>query len=295
MEQALEGFEEDEPEEGEEKDPDAPQRIKVAVAGRPNAGKSTLVNALLGEDRLIAYDMPGTTRDAIKVNFEYEGRPYELVDTAGLRRKGKVFEAVEKFSVIKTLQAIENANVVVLVIDAKAGIADHDAHIAGYALDAGRALVVAINKWDLLNGYERDMFNLELERKLHFLRWARMIRISALKRNGLNHLMRAVDEAHAAAFRKIPTSQLTRALLEAVEKQQPPRARGGRPKPRFAHQGGSNPPIIVIHGNALEDIGESYRRYLEGFFREKFNLAGTPLRIEMRTKNNPYVDGTRRS
>lgn len=295
MEQALEGFEEDEPEEGEEKDPDAPQRIKVAVAGRPNAGKSTLVNALLGEDRLIAYDMPGTTRDAIKVNFEYGGRPYELVDTAGLRRKGKVFEAVEKFSVIKTLQAIENANVVVLVIDAKAGIADHDAHIAGYALDAGRALVVAINKWDLLNGYERDMFNLELERKLHFLRWARMIRISALKRNGLNHLMRAVDEAHAAAFRKIPTSQLTRALLEAVEKQQPPRARGGRPKPRFAHQGGSNPPIIVIHGNALEDIGESYRRYLEGFFREKFNLAGTPLRIEMRTKNNPYVDGTRRS
>lgn len=295
MEQALEGFGEDEPEEEEEKDPDAPLRIKVAVAGRPNAGKSTLVNALLGEERLIAYDMPGTTRDAIKVSFEYEGRPYELVDTAGLRRKGKVFEAVEKFSVIKTLQAIENANVVVLVIDAKAGIADHDAHIAGYALDAGRALVVAINKWDLLSGYERDLFNLELERKLHFLRWARMIRISALKRNGLNHLMRAVDEAHAAAFRKIPTSQLTRALLEAVEKQQPPRARGGRPKPRFAHQGGSNPPVIVIHGNALEDIGESYKRYLEGFFREKFNLAGTPLRIEMRTKANPYVDAGRRS
>lgn len=295
MEQALEDFGEDEPEEEEEKDPDAPLRIKVAVAGRPNAGKSTLVNALLGEERLIAYDMPGTTRDAIKVSFEYEGRPYELVDTAGLRRKGKVFEAVEKFSVIKTLQAIENANVVVLVIDAKAGIADHDAHIAGYALDAGRALVVAINKWDLLSGYERDLFNLELERKLHFLRWARMIRISALKRNGLNHLMRAVDEAHAAAFRKIPTSQLTRALLEAVEKQQPPRARGGRPKPRFAHQGGSNPPVIVIHGNALEDIGESYKRYLEGFFREKFNLAGTPLRIEMRTKANPYVDAGRRS
>ena len=200
-----------------------------------------------------------------------------------------MFEAIEKFSVVKTLQAIEDANVVILVVDAKNGIADHDAHIAGYVLDSGRALVVAVNKWDLMSDYDREMFNLELERKLHFLRWARMIRISALKRNGLNHLMKAVDEAHAAAYRKIPTPKLTRALFEAVERQQPPRARGGRPKPRFAHQGGSNPPVIVIHGNALEDIGESYRRYLEGFFREKFDLAGTPLRIEFRTKENPFV------
>ena len=188
MELALEGFE-PEPEDEEPADPDAPKRLKVTLAGRPNAGKSTLINALIGEERLIAFDMPGTTRDAIKVDFEYNDRPYELVDTAGLRKKGKVFEAVEKFSVVKTLQAIEDANVVILVIDAKNGIADHDAHIAGYVLEAGRALVVAVNKWDLLTGYEREMFNLELERKLHFLRWARMIRISALKRNGLNHLM----------------------------------------------------------------------------------------------------------
>ena len=192
IELALEGFE---PEPEEEEDPDAPKRIKVTLAGRPNAGKSTLINALIGEERLIAFDMPGTTRDAIKVDFEYEGRPYE-----------KVFEAIEKFSVVKTLQAIDDSNVVILVIDAKSGIADHDAHIAGYVLDSGRALVVAVNKWDLLDSYEREMFSGELERRLHFLRWARMIRISALKRNGLNHLMKAVDEAHAAAYRKIPTS-----------------------------------------------------------------------------------------
>ena len=288
MDLALEGFEE-EPEDEEDDDPDAPKRLKVTLAGRPNAGKSTLINALIGEERLIAFDMPGTTRDAIRVDFEYNGRPYELVDTAGLRKKGKVFEAIEKFSVVKTLQAIEDANVVILVVDAKNGIADHDAHIAGYVLDSGRALVVAVNKWDLMSDYDREMFNLELERKLHFLRWARMIRISVLKRNGLTHLMKAVDEARAAAYRKIPTPKLTRALFAAVERQQPPRARGGRPQPRFAHQGGSNPPVIVIHGNALEDIGESYRRYLEGFFREKFDLAGTPLRIEFRTKENPFV------
>ena len=204
MDLALEGFEE-EPEDEEDDDPDAPKRLKVTLAGRPNAGKSTLINGLIGEERLIAFDMPGTTRDAIRVDFEYNGRPYELVDTAGLRKKGKVFEAIEKFSVVKTLQAIEDANVVILVVDAKNGIADHDAHIAGYVLDSGRALVVAVNKWDLMSDYDREMFNLELERKLHFLRWARMIRISALKRNGLHHLMKAVDEAHAAAYRKIPT------------------------------------------------------------------------------------------
>ena len=260
------------------------------LLGPNGAGKSTLINALVGEERVIAFDMPGTTRDAIKIDFEYDGRPYELVDTAGLRKKGRVFEAVEKFSVVKTLQAIEDANVVILVVDAKEGVSEGDAHIAGYVLEAGRALVVAVNKWDLLDSYERERFNLDLERKLHFLRWARMIRISALKRNGLNHLMRAVDEAHAAAYAKLPTPKLTRALLEAVQRQQPPRAKGGRPKPRYAHQGGSNPPVIVIHGNALEDIGESYRRYLEGYFRDTFNLAGTPLRVEFRTKANPYVD-----
>ncbi len=290
MEAALEPYleeagKEEEPEGG----PDAPKRLRVTLAGRPNAGKSTLINALVGEERLIAFDMPGTTRDAIRVDFDYGGRPYELVDTAGLRKKGRVFEAVEKFSIVKTLQAIKDANVVILVVDAKNGIADHDAHIAGFVLESGRALVVAVNKWDLLSAYEREMFSLELERKLHFLGWARMIRISALKRNGLNHLMKAVDDAHEAAYRKLSTPKLTRALIEAVERQQPPRARGGRPKPRYAHQGGSNPPVIVVHGNALEDIGEGYRRYLEGFFREKFSLAGTPLRIEFRTKENPFV------
>lgn len=290
---ALEDFPEDEDDELA-RDPDAPHKIKVTVAGRPNAGKSTLINALLGEERVIAFDAAGTTRDAIKVDFEYDGREYELVDTAGLRRKGKVFEAVEKFSVVKTLQAIEDANVVILVLDASAGIAESDAHIAGYILESGRALVVAVNKWDLLDSYQRDRVLEELEAKLHFLRWARMIRISALKRNGLNHLMKAVDDAHAAAYAKLPTPKLTRALLEAVERQQPPRARGGRPKPRFAHQGGSNPPIIVVHGNALEDIGESYKRYLEAFFRDRFNLAGTPLRIEFRTKDNPYVQNDKK-
>ena len=284
----------EEPEEDKPVDPDAQHRIKVTLAGRPNAGKSTMINALLGEERVIAYDMPGTTRDAIKVDFEYNDRPYELVDTAGLRRKGRVFEAVEKFSVVKTLQAIEDANVVILVLDASEGVSEGDAHIAGYVLDSGRALVVAINKWDLLDDYARERFNEELEHKLHFLRWARMIRTSALKRNGLNHLMKAVDDAHAAAYRKLSTPKLTRALLEAVQRQQPPRARGGRPKPRYAHQGGSNPPVIVIHGNALEDIGESYRRYLEGYFRDAFDLAGTPLRIEFRTKANPYVDGEKK-
>ena len=184
-----EDFPFDEPE--AEEDDDGPRRIKVTLAGRPNAGKSTLINALVGEERVIAFDMPGTTRDAIKIDFEYDGRPYELVDTAGLRKKGRVFEAVEKFSVVKTLQAIEDANVVILVVDAKEGVSEGDAHIAGYVLEAGRALVVAVNKWDLLDSYERERFNLDLERKLHFLRWARMIRISALKRNGLNHLMRA--------------------------------------------------------------------------------------------------------
>lgn len=262
----------------------------VAVIGRPNVGKSTLINALLGEERLIAYDMPGTTRDAIKTEFEYDGRPFELVDTAGLRKKGRVFEAVEKFSVIKTLQAIEQSNVVVLVIDAMDGVSANDAHIAGYAMEAGRALVVAINKWDGVDSYKRSMVDVDIERKFNFLRWARFIHISALKRNGLNHLMKAVVDAHKAAFAKLPTPKLTRALLEAVSIQQPPRDGRIRPKMRYAHQGGMNPPVVVVHGNSLQAVSDSYRRYLEGFFREKFDLAGTPLRIEFRTGRNPYAE-----
>lgn len=265
-------------------------RIKVAVAGRPNAGKSTLINALLGEERLIAYDMPGTTRDSIRVDFEYDGRDYALIDTAGLRRKGKVFEAIEKFSVVKTLQAIADSNVVILVLDAKEGIAEHDAHIAGYVLESGRALVVAINKWDALDSYERSRIDEEMDHKLHFLNWARQIHISALKRNGLNHLMKAVSDAHAAAFAKLTTPKLTRALIEAVQRQSPPRVKGVRPKLRYAHQGGQNPPVVVIHGNSLQAVPDSYKRYLEGWFRDQFNLAGTPLRIEFKLNRNPYVE-----
>ncbi|MCG5031821.1 ribosome biogenesis GTPase Der [Mesosutterella sp. OilRF-GAM-744-9] len=270
---------------------EGPRRVRVAIAGRPNVGKSTLVNALLGEERVVAYDMPGTTRDAIDVDFDYDGRAYTLVDTAGLRKKGRVFEAIEKFSVVKTLQAIADSNVVVLVIDAQSGVAEHDAHIAAYALESGRALVVAINKWDGLDRYQREQLDLQLELKLKFLHWARFVHISALKHNGLNHLMQAVHEAWEASQAKLSTPKLTRSLIEAVARQQPPRVGRVRPKMRYAHQGGSNPPVIVIHGNSLQAVGDSYRRYLESWFRDQFGLAGTPLRIEFRVNRNPYVQG----
>lgn len=264
-------------------------RVKVAVVGRPNVGKSTLINALLGEERLIAFDLPGTTRDSIEVDFEWGARSYTLIDTAGIRRKGKVFEAIEKFSVVKTLQAINDANVVVLMLDAQAGVAEQDAHIAGYVLESGRALVVAVNKWDGLDEYTRDTVKRDLERRLHFLRWARVLFISAIKRSGLAPLMRAVNDAHRAAYAKLATPKLTRALIAAVARQQPPRAGQVRPKLRYAHQGGSNPPVIVIHGNSLTHVSDAYRRYLEGWFRDQFDLAGTPLRIEFKTSANPYV------
>lgn len=286
MDLVLEGFPKEEEIEEEE---DFKHKVKVAVVGRPNAGKSTLINSLIGEERLIAFDMPGTTRDSIEVEFQYKDRDYTLIDTAGLRRKGKVFEAVEKFSVIKTLQAIENCNVAVLLLDAHEGISEQDANIAGYILESGRALVVAVNKWDDLDDYERQNVKRELEFKLHFLRWAKVLYISALHKRGLGNLMQAINEAHAAAFIKLPTPQLTRALIAAVQRQQPPRAGGGRPKMRYAHQGGMNPPVIVVHGNALGDVPESYRRYLEGWFRDKFKLTGTPLRVEFKTKINPYT------
>ena len=283
VEAATESAPEEQGEEGE-------RRVRVAVVGRPNVGKSTLINALLGEQRLIAFDQPGTTRDAIEVEFEFDGRPYTLIDTAGLRRRGKVFEAIEKFSVVKTLQAIADANVVVLLLDASAEVSDQDAHIAGYVLESGRALVIAVNKWDGLDEYQRDRIRREIDRKLHFLRWARVHTISALKRTGLSAVMRSVSEAHAAAFARLPTPKLTRALQAAVARQMPPRAGPVRPKPRYAHQGGVNPPVIVIHGSALSHVPDSYRRYLEGYFRAEFELAGTPLRVEFRSGRNPYVD-----
>ena len=266
-------------------------RIKLAIVGRPNVGKSTLINTLLGEERVIAFDMPGTTRDAIEIEFERGGRSYTLIDTAGLRRRGKVFEAVEKFSVIKTLQAIEACNVVVLMLDAQAEISDQDAHIAGFVLETGRALVVAINKWDGLDSEQRERITREFDRKLRFLSFAKMHTVSALKGQGVNALLKSVLEAHAAAFAKLSTPKLTRELQTAVEQQQPPRKGIFRPKMRYAHQGGQNPPLIVIHGNALDAIPDSYRRYLETRFRTAFKLEGTPLRIEFKSSHNPYAQG----
>lgn len=270
--------------------------IKIAVVGRPNVGKSTLINTLIGEERVIAFDMPGTTRDAIEIEFERQGRQYVLIDTAGLRKRGKVFEAIEKFSVVKTLQAISNANVVVLMLDASQDVSEQDAHIAGFVLESGRALVVAVNKWDAVNSYERDRIKVDIVRKLVFLDFAKFHYTSALKGNGVDALLASVHEAHAAAFAKLSTPRLTRVLYNAIEHQAPPRkgSGGARPKMRYAHQGGQNPPVVVIHGNTLDEVPESYRRYLEGRFRDAFKLQGTPLRIEFRSTKNPYADRKKR-
>ena len=268
---------------------DADRPVRLAVAGRPNVGKSTLINAWLGEERLIAFDQPGTTRDAIVVPFERDGRRFELVDTAGLRRKGRVFEAVEKFSVVKTLQAIEHANVVVLLLDATQGVSEQDAHIAGYVLDCGRAVVLALNKWDAVDTYQREMLQRSIDQRLSFLRHAPMLHISALRRQGLGPLWRAIGEAYDSAMRKLPTPALNKVLQEALAHQQPARAGRFRPKLRYAHQGGMNPPVIVVHGNSLEHISDAYKRYLEGRIRDHFRLVGTPLRIEMRSAGNPFV------
>lgn len=263
-------------------------RIKLAIVGRPNVGKSTLINSLLGEERVIAFDMPGTTRDAIEVPFERAGKQYTLIDTAGLRKRGRVFESIEKFSVIKTLQAIEACNVVVLVLDAHSEISEQDAHIAGFIVETGRALVVAINKWDALNAEQRDWIQREFERKMRFLSFAKVHQISALKRAGIGPLLQSVNQAHEAAFRKLSTPKLTRVLREAVEQQPPPRKGIFRPKMRYAHQGGQNPPLVVVHGNALDAISDAYRRYLETKFRQVFKLQGTPLRIVFKSSQNPY-------
>ncbi|MGE0798283.1 MAG: ribosome biogenesis GTPase Der [Lautropia sp.] len=271
-----------------------PRPIRVAIVGRPNSGKSTLINALLGEERLIAFDTPGTTRDAIRVDFRHGGRDYQLIDTAGIRRRGKVHEAIEKFSLVKTLQAIEDANVCVLLIDAVDGVSEQDAAIASYILDAGRALVVALNKWDALPADDRRAAELGFARKLYFLSWARMHPISALKKRALPQLMRSIAAAHAAATGKLSTPKLTRMLQAAVLHQAPPRHGPVRPKLRYAHQGGQNPPIIVIHGSALDHVGDSYKRYLEGWFRERLSLEGTPLRIELRSGANPFAAKTPR-
>jgi GTP-binding protein len=280
---ALAGF----PVEEETGEPD--EAPKVAIVGRPNVGKSTLVNVLVGEERVVTFDEPGTTRDSIDVGIAFKGRRYTLIDTAGVRRRGKVFESIEKFSVVKTLQAIDRANVVILVLDAQADISDQDAHLAGFIAERGRALVVAVNKWDDLDAYGRDLVKRAIARKLKFLSFARFHYVSALEQRGIAPLMASVDKAYEAAMAKLPTPKLTRALIAAVEKQTPPRAGQSRPKLRYAHQGGNNPPVIVIHGTALNAVSDSYRRYLEGHFRSAFRLEGTPLRIEFRTGRNPYV------
>jgi GTP-binding protein len=262
--------------------------LRLAIAGRPNVGKSTLINSLLGENRVIAFDQPGTTRDAIEIEFSYNKRAYVLIDTAGIRRKGKVFEAIEKFSVIKTLQAIETCHVAVLMLDAQQDIADQDAHIARYIVEAGRALVIAVNKWDGLDSYQRQRVKDELLRRLPFLQFAELHFISALLGKGLDAVMKSVNDAYAAATRKLSTPQLTRVLRSLVDEQQPPRQGMYRPKLRYAHQGGENPPIVVIHGNRLDAIPAHYLRFLENRFRQAFELQGTPLRIELRTSVNPY-------
>jgi GTP-binding protein len=303
-------------------------RIKVAIVGRPNVGKSTLANALVGEERLVTFDEPGTTRDAIYVDFDRGGggsgearraarkresltkadtsalaqpreseeavRQYTLIDTAGVRRRGKVFESIEKFSVIKTLQAIEDANVVILLFDAQDGISEQDAHLAGHVLEAGRAVVIGVNKWDGLSEEQRDAVKRDIERKLAFLSFAQHHFISAKEGRGVEALLGSVDRAYAAAMAKLSTPRLTRALQSAVERQQPPRAGLVRPKMRYAHQGGMNPPLVIVHGSALKHVPAAYRRYLERFFADAFQLRGTPLRIQFKTGINPYADSTAR-
>lgn len=285
---ALEGFPEPEDDEWHS------DAIRVAIVGRPNVGKSTLINTLLGEERVIAFDAPGTTRDSIEIDFERDGRKYVLVDTAGMRKRGKVFEAIEKFSVVKTLQSIEDANVVILMVDAQADVSDQDAHIADFIVQSGRALVVAVNKWDGLEAYVREQTRQTLQRKLKFLDFAKFHFISALENVGLANMFRSVDAAYSAAMTKLSTPRLTRVLADAVARQAPPKHGLFRPKPRYAHQGGSNPPIIVVHGNAVDQIADSYRRYLEHTFREVFHLQGTPLRIQFVAGKNPFADKERR-
>ncbi|MCE5232366.1 MAG: ribosome biogenesis GTPase Der [Xanthomonadaceae bacterium] len=268
---------------------DAEGGVRVAIVGRPNVGKSTLVNRLLGEERVIVSEVAGTTRDPIRVRLERDGRRYTLIDTAGVRRRARVEEAVEKFSVIKTLQSMAAAQVVVLMLDAREPVSEQDLTLTGHVLDEGRALVIAINKWDGLPAYEREQCRSALERKLDFVGWARQVFISAKHGSGLKELMRAIDRAHASATRELTSSELTRTLEQAYESYQPPLVRGHAPKLRYAHPGGHNPPTIVIHGTRTAHIADGYRRYLENFFRKRYRLEGTPIRIEFREGENPFA------
>jgi GTP-binding protein len=290
IELALENF----PEISEDEENRRDKTPRIAIVGRPNVGKSTLVNALLGEERVIAFDEPGTTRDSIEIDLEKDGKNYVIIDTAGVRKRGRVFESIEKFSVVKTMQAIEDANVAILVVDAQEGITEQDAHVAAYILDAGRALVVAINKWDGLKEDERDFIKNEIDRKLKFLDFAKFHYISALRNKGLPELFTSVDGAFKAAFAKLATPQLTRVLQDATQQHAPPVSKGIRPKLRYAHQGGQNPPIVVVHGSHVDGVKDSYKRYLEGVFRKTFQLTGTPLRVQFKQGDNPFAETDKR-
>jgi len=253
--------------------------IRMAIVGRPNVGKSTLVNRMLGEERVIVYDMPGTTRDSVYIPFERRDKHYTIIDTAGVRRRGKVFEAVEKFSVIKTLQAVEDAHVVVLVLDAREGVVDQDMHLLGFVLETGRSLVIALNKWDGMSPDDKQKVKTDIER--HF--------ISALHGTGVGELYSSIEKAYESAFKRLSTPYLTKILEDALTDHQPPLVNGRRIKLRYAHMGGSNPPLVVIHGNQTESVPNSYRRYLENTFRRVMQLEGTPIRVEFKTGENPYA------
>jgi GTP-binding protein len=269
--------------------------IKVAIIGRPNLGKSTLVNRFLGEERVIVLDMPGTTRDSVFIPFERDGQKYTFIDTAGVRRKRAVHEAIEKFSIIKSMQAIERANVVIMMIDARTEISDQDLHLIGYVLEAGRALILAINKWDGMDDYQKELIHKGIDKKLPFVRFAETFFISALHGSGVGKLYEAIDRAYASATQKFSTSDLTRLLEKAVQSHQPPMVHGHRIKLRYAHQGGMNPPRIIIHGNQVDKVPASYQRYLMNFFRNELRSVGTPIKIEFKgSDSNPYKSNKKR-
>jgi len=269
---------------------DPEQGVKIAIVGRPNVGKSTLVNRLLGEERVVVYDMPGTTRDSIYIPYERRGKRFTLIDTAGVRRRGRIDETVEKFSVIKTLQAIKDAHVVVLVLDAREGIVDQDLHLLGFVLQSGRSLVIAINKWDGMDDYDRKQVKESIDRRLDFIPWARVHLISAKHGTGVGDLYPSIEKAHASATIRVATSRLTQILQDAVETHQPPLVSGRRIKLRYAHLGGQNPPVIVIHGNQTESVPNAYKRYLENIYRKVLRIEGTPIAIEFKTGDNPFKD-----
>ncbi len=285
MEAVLDPF----PVEEEDVEDDDDHGIKIAVVGRPNVGKSTLVNRMLGEERVVVFDLPGTTRDSIYIDYERDGRKYTIIDTAGIRRRKNITLSVEKFSIVKTLQSVDDANVVVLLIDAHEGLVDQDMHLMGSAIDAGRALVVAINKWDGLETDNKDWIKSELKRRLRFVDFADVHFISALHGTGVGHLYESIEKAYSAATDKLGTNRLTQILEDAVLEHQPPLVRGRRIKLRYAHAGGKNPPVIVIHGNQVNEIPSHYTRYLEKTFRRALDLHGTPIRIEYRSGDNPFA------